>query len=166
MVTGEGGDYSEQYCHSAWSESEHGYADTDGSYAYHDAYGEHASDGAGAGNDTAYHTYTEVPVPVGAGAWRAPVSLGWVLDTGATSHFTNDVHQLSGVEPAASTVQTADGSVTAIVEKGVAHVSTPAGRITLKDVHHAPLFSRPLISVTKLVDKDRAVTCCSSKIER
>ena len=130
------------------------------------AYVQHELDHAAtSGNEEAYHTYT-FPTSIAATSMSSPCASstgpdtgtgGWVLDTGATCHFSNDIGALHEVEGASSSVETADGNVTPIIEKGVAHVITPAGCIKLKNVHHAPTFSRPLISVTKLVDQDRAV---------
>ena len=124
--------------------------------AYHEQDIHYSNDNA---QDNAYHTAAVESKPEQACLSNGTsADSSWVLDTGATSHFTKDKKLLYDVSASHSAVSTADGNITRIACKGKAALSEPGnGKLTLLDVGYAPSFAKNLMSVSRFTDKGQAV---------
>ncbi|PKU75385.1 Retrovirus-related Pol polyprotein from transposon TNT 1-94 [Dendrobium catenatum] len=88
-------------------------------------------------------------------------SSDWVLDTGATSHITNDPNQLLTAHPYQGTqqIQVGNGQSIPIAHTGQGILPTPNRKLSLSPLLHVPQVSHNLLSVHRLTsDNDFIVS--------
>ncbi|CAI5714007.1 unnamed protein product [Peronospora farinosa] len=93
---------------------------------------------------------------------KLPTSTKWLIDSGATHHFTNNAAAIITPTPSFLRVRVANGSVLQAVSKGSVLLKTITNgtvtRFVLTDVHYVPAMPRNLLSVSKLIDQDFVVS--------
>ncbi|KFL89552.1 hypothetical protein AmDm5_1575 [Acetobacter malorum] len=92
----------------------------------------------------------------------APLDQFWVADTGATSHMTSDLTNLTQATPflGADTITTASGSGLPISHTGSSFLHVPQYAFQLKDILHVPQISQHLLSMYKLCKDNNCRFIC------
>lgn len=93
-------------------------------------------------------------------------STRWILDSGCTSHFAQNVNLLRKVKdlPCPTTVNVANQSTVEVTQGGKSLLKGEGGKmITIEEVKHAPQFSDNLLSVSRLVNNGATVTFTSKE---
>jgi hypothetical protein len=85
----------------------------------------------------------------------------WCLDSGCTSHICNDKELFINSEKAQCQLKLASNATTQAIAKGSVNIVTSVGnqakKIELKNTLYAPDFRTNLLSIAKIVDKNREV---------
>jgi hypothetical protein len=81
----------------------------------------------------------------------------WIIDSGCTSHYCNNISLLSDIENEESTVVCANNEKLTIKQIGKIYMSTEDINITLLKVKYHPSFAQNLISISKLVENGATV---------
>jgi hypothetical protein len=85
----------------------------------------------------------------------------WCLDSGCTSHICNDKELFINSEKAQCQLKLASNATTQAIAKGSVNILTSVGnqakKIELKNTLYAPDFRTNLLSIAKIVDKNREV---------
>ncbi|KAI3631969.1 hypothetical protein MIR68_009805 [Amoeboaphelidium protococcarum] len=88
-----------------------------------------------------------------AGEWHSPVAhkagQSWIIDSGASDHFTNTQHNLFNSSNFRTQVGTANASM-ACVKRGSVTVNSNSRAFELSNVLYCPTLSENLLSVSKL----------------
>ena len=89
----------------------------------------------------------------GAQPASVPTGTDWYLDSGATHHVTNDINNLSSYMPYEGTdsLFIGNGSGMEISHVGSAQLTFSNYTFLLHDVLHVPLFTKNLLSLSKLL---------------
>ncbi|UIZ21899.1 hypothetical protein KXD40_008956 [Peronospora effusa] len=89
----------------------------------------------------------------------------WLIDSGATHHFTNNAAAIITPTPSFLRARVANGSVLQAVSKGSVLLKTiengTSTRFVLTDVSYVPAMPRNLLPVSKLIDQDFVVSLSS-----
>ncbi|CAL8157377.1 unnamed protein product [Prunus armeniaca] len=88
----------------------------------------------------------------------------WVADTGATTHMTSDLSQLSLATPfsGSDTITTAGGSGLSISNIGSSILDVPPCSLQLKQVLHVPKLSQHLLSIHRLCKDNNCRFICDA----
>jgi hypothetical protein len=85
----------------------------------------------------------------------------WCLDSGCTSHICNDKELFIDSQKAQCQLKLASNATTQAIAKGSVNILTSVGnqakKIELKNTLYAPDFRTNLLSIAKIVDKNREV---------
>ncbi|KAH0819264.1 hypothetical protein GEV33_003527 [Tenebrio molitor] len=85
----------------------------------------------------------------------------WCLDSGCTSHICNDKELFINSEKAQCQLKLASNATTQAIAKGSVNILTSVGnqakKIELKNTLYAPDFRTNLLSIAKILDKNREV---------
>ncbi|CAI5703791.1 unnamed protein product [Peronospora effusa] len=96
---------------------------------------------------------------------KLPNSTMWLIDSGATHHFTNNAAAIITPTPSFLRARVANGSVLQAVSKGSVLLETiengTSTRFVLTDVNYVPAMPRNLLPVSKLIDQDFVVSLSS-----
>ena len=77
-----------------------------------------------------------------------------ILDSGASSHMTGSIDNLTDVKPCAKNVMVANGAIVPTTQSGTLTLSTASGNtLVLRDVLHVPGMSATLLSIPTIVSK-------------
>lgn len=76
----------------------------------------------------------------------------WIIDSGCSSHYCNDINLLSNIRDEESFVTCANQETIKISKVGEVHMSNNNTDITLKNVKYNPNFTNNLLSIPKLVE--------------
>ncbi|PKU60409.1 Retrovirus-related Pol polyprotein from transposon TNT 1-94 [Dendrobium catenatum] len=85
----------------------------------------------------------------------------WFLDSGATSHLTHSMDNLSVSTPyqGSDGIMVGDGRSVSIANSGVGLLPTPLRKLTMSQILHTPELYYNLISISKLIqDNDISIT--------
>ncbi|PKU80692.1 Retrovirus-related Pol polyprotein from transposon TNT 1-94 [Dendrobium catenatum] len=85
-------------------------------------------------------------------AGQSPSYTDWFLDSGATSHMTNSLENLSIAAPYTGTdnITIGDGSSVSIENSGKGLLPTPSRKILLSQILHSPSLKYNLLSISQL----------------
>lgn len=87
---------------------------------------------------------------------KTPSNQSWVLDSGATSHISNDRESFSELKPELSATNVLTASGTKMPTSGSGCISIPGNKI-ISDVLYVPSVTKNLLSIGKLTDKGHTV---------
>jgi Reverse transcriptase (RNA-dependent DNA polymerase)/gag-polypeptide of LTR copia-type len=89
----------------------------------------------------------------------------WYVDSGASSHVTNDLNAFSSYYPytGPDAVHIGNGKSLSIIHKGVASISTGTTTLHLENVLHVPKITKNLLSVSQLAMDNRVIVEFSSQ---
>ena len=77
-----------------------------------------------------------------------------ILDSGASSHMTGSIDNLTDIKPLAKNVMVANGAIVPTTQSGTLTLSTTSGNtLVLRDVLHVPGMSATLLSIPTIVSK-------------
>ena len=88
----------------------------------------------------------------------------WILDSGASNHFTNDIHDLKDVKQVDEVILTASAVQIKVAHVGTVQIQVNDQTITLTNVRYSPLFCAKIISISKLAQAKAIVTFCSTNV--
>ena len=95
-------------------------------------------------------------------ASKCSASTSWLIDSGATNHFTNNAAAILNPSLSSLRARVANESVLQATSKGSVFLKTITnGKVTrfvLTDVHYVPTMPRKLLSVSKLIRHDFVVS--------
>ena len=93
---------------------------------------------------------------------KCPASTSWIIDSGATHHFTNDAAAILNPSPSSLRVRVANGSVLQATSKCSVFLKTitngKVNRFVLTYVYYIPTMPRNLLSGFNLIDHDFVVS--------
>ena len=96
------------------------------------------------------------------GIWQTGGDL-WLLDTGATGHFTHDPRLLENYAECSRVLRCTGGNTFPIVGTGILRLSLRSGEgvvcVTLMNVAHVPGLSHHLLSLRRIADAGNKCIC-------
>ena len=88
--------------------------------------------------------------------WTVPSNI-WILDSGASNHFTNCLAELSNIKIIDEAIMTAGQTVVQVQQMGTVQIETGTYTLILNEVRYSPHFTTKIISINKITNKQANV---------